>query len=120
MSNAQTQTPQANGRVLQDVSSLEREIAELKAALAAKATPGRISYKVGAAGGLSVYGLQQFPVTLYAKQWENLVAAIQAGDVTRFIAAHEGDGSGAPFEQRTVKVKGVETVITACTTLKRK
>ena len=34
---------------------------------------GSIRYKVSEKGGLSVYGLQRMPVTLYADQWERLL-----------------------------------------------
>jgi hypothetical protein len=33
-----------------------------------------ISVKVSEKGALSVYGLQRFPVTLYAEQWEQLLS----------------------------------------------
>ena len=29
--------------------------------------------KIGKAGGISVYGVQRFPVTLYVEQWERLL-----------------------------------------------
>jgi hypothetical protein len=31
------------------------------------------SFKIGDKGGLSVYGLGRFPVTLYKEQWERLL-----------------------------------------------
>ncbi len=34
---------------------------------------GKLSCKVGAKGGVSVYGLGRFPVTLYGAQWERLL-----------------------------------------------
>jgi hypothetical protein len=34
---------------------------------------GKLSLKVGAKGGVSVYGLSRFPVTLYRSQWEKLL-----------------------------------------------
>lgn len=33
-----------------------------------------IGVKITEKGGLSVYGLQRFPVTLYADQWRDLLA----------------------------------------------
>ena len=49
---------------------------ELKAQLAAleakQQRTGSISYKVSDKGGVSVYGLGRFPVTLYYEQWLNL------------------------------------------------
>ncbi len=40
-----------------------------------QAQPKRITFKVSEKGGLSVYGLGRFPVTLYRGQWERLFAA---------------------------------------------
>lgn len=38
----------------------------------------RLWLKVSEKGALSLYGLQRFPVTLYAEQWERLVDAVPA------------------------------------------
>jgi len=35
--------------------------------------PGQLRLKVGEKGGLSVYGLGRFPVTLYKEQWIRLL-----------------------------------------------
>jgi hypothetical protein len=54
---------------------------ELKARLAEleKQTPGRrsgnLEFRVGEKGGVSVYGLGRFPVTLYYEQWTRLLDA---------------------------------------------
>ena len=34
---------------------------------------GKLEFKVGEKGGVSVYGLQRFPVTLYYEQWNRLL-----------------------------------------------
>lgn len=47
-----------------------------------------VSLKVGEKGGVSVYGLGRFPVTLYKEQWIRLLD--MAGDIRAFIAANEG------------------------------
>jgi hypothetical protein len=72
-------------QVLRDLSAEMAELAKLreenerlKAKIAARAN-GRLTVKVnllseGGKGNVSVYGLGRFPVTLYAKQWERLVA----------------------------------------------
>ncbi|MGA2119355.1 MAG: hypothetical protein ABSH56_31980 [Bryobacteraceae bacterium] len=44
---------------------------------------GQISMRVSEKGGLSVYGLGRFPVTLYREQWEKLMA--MAEDIKQFI-----------------------------------
>jgi len=46
-------------------------------------TRGQISMRVSEKGGLSVYGLGRFPVTLYREQWEKLMA--MAEDIKQFI-----------------------------------
>ena len=35
--------------------------------------PGRLYCKVSEKGGMSIYGLQRMPVTLYAEQWQRLI-----------------------------------------------
>lgn len=62
----------------------------IKALEEAKATGGKrpLTMKVGEKKGVSVYGLNaQFPVTLYAAQWERLIEF--APKITEFIAANE-------------------------------
>jgi hypothetical protein len=44
---------------------------------------GELSYKVGDKGGVSVYGLGRFPVTLYYEQWIRLLDA--AEDIRQFL-----------------------------------
>jgi len=52
---------------------------ELKARLAelenreGKRRSGELDFKVGEKGGVSVYGLGRFPVTLYYEQWVRLL-----------------------------------------------
>jgi len=47
------------------------------------------SLKVSEKGGVSVYGLGRFPVTLYKEQWIKLLA--MADEIREFIAEHEAD-----------------------------
>ena len=42
-----------------------------------------VSLKVSEKGGLSVYGLGRFPVTLYKEQWTKLLA--MADDIKAFL-----------------------------------
>jgi hypothetical protein len=37
--------------------------------------PGTLDFRVGEKGGVSVYGLGRFPVTLYYEQWIRLLDA---------------------------------------------
>jgi len=53
---------------------------ELKARLAelekgGSRNSGELTFKVGEKGGVSVYGLGRFPVTLYYEQWKRLLEA---------------------------------------------
>ena len=46
-----------------------------------------MSLKVSEKGGVSVYGLGRFPITLYKEQWLKLLDL--ADDIRTFIAANE-------------------------------
>lgn len=54
----------------QELARLREENALLKKS---RATEGRISFRVSSKGGVSVYGLGRFPVTLYKEQWSRLL-----------------------------------------------
>jgi len=55
-----------------------------------KSQRGRgISLKVSEKGGVSVYGLGRFPVTLYKEQWAKLLG--MADDIRTFIADHDAE-----------------------------
>ena len=60
-------------------ASLKERLAELEAENAKlreeKEKSSVIRFKVGDKGGLSMYGLGRFPVTLYLEQWERLLAS---------------------------------------------
>ena len=51
-------------------------IAELEKQVGTKRS-GKLEFRVGEKGGVSVYGLGRFPVTLYYEQWIKL---LDAGD----------------------------------------
>ncbi len=66
-------------------AELKAELEKLKAeneALKARTSKG-VSLKVSEKGGVSVYGLGRFPVTLYKEQWTKLLD--MADDIRRFI-----------------------------------
>ncbi|PYN80754.1 MAG: hypothetical protein DMD96_11795 [Candidatus Rokuibacteriota bacterium] len=68
---------------------LQAEVERLKAenaALKARATRG-VSIKVSEKGGVSVYGLGRFPVTLYKEQWTKLLD--MADEIRAFIKEHD-------------------------------
>jgi hypothetical protein len=65
---------------------LQKELEQLRAEnerLKSRRT-GEISLRVSEKGGVSVYGLGRFPVTLYQEQWEKLLAHTE--EIRAFIA----------------------------------
>ena len=66
-------------------SELERLRAE-NAALKGRTTRG-ISMKVSEKGGLSVYGLGRFPITLYKEQWSRLLE--MSDDIRAFLKEND-------------------------------
>ena len=61
----------ADETVEQRVARLEAENKALKEQVERK--PGQLRLKISEKGGLSVYGLGRFPVTLYKEQWARLL-----------------------------------------------
>jgi hypothetical protein len=71
--------------------ALQAELERLKkenAALKAQSARG-VSLKVSEKGGVSVYGLGRFPVTLYKEQWAKLLDL--ADEIRAFIKAHDAE-----------------------------
>lgn len=64
-------------------AELARLRAENEALKKRAGKPGGISFKVSEKGGVSVYGMGRFPVTLYVEQWEALLA--RADELRAFI-----------------------------------
>lgn len=62
---------------------LKAKLAELEKEVEIKKRSGDLIFKVGEKGGVSVYGLGRFPVTLYYEQWNRLLGA--AADVKQFM-----------------------------------
>ncbi len=50
---------------------------------------GRVMLKVSEKGGVSVYGLGRFPVTLYKEQWTKLLD--MADEIRDFLRAHDAE-----------------------------
>jgi hypothetical protein len=67
---------------------LRAELQRLKAENERLKTQGTrgVSLKVSEKGGVSVYGLGRFPVTLYKEQWTKLLA--MADEIRGFIEEH--------------------------------
>ncbi len=64
---------------------LRQENEALKAQ--SRARPGHLTMKVSEKGGVSVYGLGRFPVTLYKEQWTKLLE--HADEIRTFIQAND-------------------------------
>ena len=74
-----------------DEQAMKAELERLKAeneALKNRGSKG-VSMKVSEKGGVSIYGLGRFPVTLYKEQWVRLLD--MADEIRAFI--HENEGS---------------------------
>jgi hypothetical protein len=66
-----------------ELERLRNENAALK-----KGAATGITMKVSEKGGLSVYGMGRFPITLYKEQWLKLWN--MSDDIRAFIAANDG------------------------------
>ena len=71
-----------NNELMAQLEALRAENARLKAKGQHKPT-----LKVSEKGGVSIYGLGRFPVTLYRAQWERLLGMSE--DIRAFIAENE-------------------------------
>lgn len=86
MATKTTKTTATNGKV-NEVEELRRQLAEAQEALAATRRSRPFSLKVSEKGGMSVYGLGRFPVTLYKEQWETLLSHVD--DLKAFLRLHD-------------------------------
>ena len=86
--NTTIRAPAANGGNMSE-EDVKAELARLKEENERlKARQGRaVSLKVSEKGGLSVYGLGRFPVTLYKEQWTKLLD--MAEDIRAFIKEND-------------------------------
>ena len=66
-----------------ELERLRKENASLK-----KGAARGVSMKVSEKGGLSVYGMGRFPVTLYKEQWRKVLG--MAAEIEEFIQQNEG------------------------------
>lgn len=62
---------------------LKARLSQLEKEVDTKKRSGDLIFKVGEKGGVSVYGLGRFPVTLYYEQWQRLLGA--ADDLKNFL-----------------------------------
>jgi len=81
-----------NGGVMAEESA-EQKLARLEAENRAlkeqidKRKPGELRLKISEKGGLSVYGLGRFPVTLYKEQWARLLNHVD--EIKQFLQDHD-------------------------------
>ncbi len=66
---------------------LMARVAELEKQLGARKS-GKLEFKVSEKGGVSVYGLGRFPVTLYYEQWIRLLDSSEA--LRAFVEENKG------------------------------
>lgn len=64
-------------------AEIERLKAENEALKTKKSAAGTLSMKVSEKGGLSLYGMGRFPVTLYKEQWIKLLN--HSEEIRKFI-----------------------------------
>ena len=70
--------------LIAELERLRKENESLK-----KGVAKGISMKVSEKGGLSIYGLGRFPITLYKEQWTKLLD--MSDDIRTFLAAHDSE-----------------------------
>lgn len=75
----------AEETVEEKLARLEAENQALKQQVERK--PGELRLKVSEKGGLSIYGLGRFPVTLYKEQWNRLLE--HADEIRNFLKAND-------------------------------
>ncbi len=76
---------------MSDDEDMRAELERLRAENDAlkKTSAKGLSLKISEKGGLSVYGLGRFPVTLYKEQWNKLLD--MADDIRAFLKANDKD-----------------------------
>ncbi len=68
---------------------LKAQLAELQKQSGSRRT-GALDFRVGEKGGVSVYGLGRFPVTLYYEQWIRLLDT--AKELREFLEENKSSG----------------------------
>jgi hypothetical protein len=77
--------------ILAQVAAGKLSVDEAAKLLAEQETPkrGALYCKVSAKGGVSLYGLQRMPVTLYVEQWDRLLGF--ADELREFLKEHDSE-----------------------------
>ena len=82
----------------EDVQTELERLRRENEALKARATRGATSsIRVSEKGGVSVYGLGRFPVTLYKEQWGRLLD--MSDEIRAFIRDHEAELTAKPTRE---------------------
>jgi hypothetical protein len=68
---------------------LKARLAELEKQASGRRT-GQLDFRVGEKGGVSVYGLGRFPVTLYYEQWIRLLDTSK--ELREFLEENKSEG----------------------------
>jgi hypothetical protein len=76
--------PMTDEELRAEISRLQAENDRLK-----DQRQGRVSLKVSGKGGVSLYGLGRFPVTLYKEQWAKLLD--MADEIRAFLREHDAE-----------------------------
>lgn len=84
---AATQPVRTNGAETLEakIARLEQENARLTAAATNRST---IVAKIGAKGGISLYGFGRWPITMYLSQAVRMIAYVKSGQLEQFIEDH--------------------------------
>jgi len=72
----------------EDLRAENERLKAENAALKSRSSKG-VSLRVSEKGGVSVYGLGRFPVTLYKEQWTKLLD--MAEDIRSFLHEHDAE-----------------------------
>jgi hypothetical protein len=77
--------------ILAQVAAGELTVDDAAKLLAESESPkrGTLYCKVSQKGGMSLYGLQRMPVTLYVEQWDRLLGF--ADDIRAFLKEHDAE-----------------------------
>ena len=74
----------ADEEMMAEMERLRNENAALR-----KGAAKGVSMKVSEKGGLSVYGLGRFPITLYKEQWTKLLD--MSDEIREFVRSHDAE-----------------------------
>ena len=67
---------------------LKARLSELEKQVETRKRSGALEFRVSEKGGVSVYGLGRFPVTLYYEQWTRLIDAVP--ELKAFVEENKG------------------------------